>query len=235
MARAFPATVVLVHGAWHGSWCWDDVVAGLRARGIVAVAVDLPSRSGQGSVAVDAAFVRAVIEGIDGRVVVCGHSYGGCVITGAAAGLSSVTHLVYLAALMIDAGESAMQSVGVDIAPGSTDLEHALVVGDDGAIRIDPDVAVAAFYADASAEQAAAAIVQLTPQPAGTLGETVTAAAWHDIPSTYVVCTDDRAIPPVVQRALATRATNVVEWPTSHSPFLSRPDLVVDLLAGTAG
>ena len=59
-------------------------------------------------------------------------------------------------------------------------------------------------------------------------------AAWHDIPSTYVVCTEDRAINPEFQRALATRTTTSVEWPTSHSPFFSRPDLLADLLIGLA-
>ena len=234
MARSFPATIVLVHGAWHGSWCWDDVVAGLRARGFVTVAVDLPSRSGQGSIAADAAFVRAVIEGVAGEVVVCGHSYGGCVITEAAAGLPAVTHLVYLAALMLDLGESAMRSVEIDVAPDSTDLEHAIVVGVDGTITLDLETAVAAFYADASPEQAAAATAQLTPQPGATLAESVSAVAWRGIPSSYVVCTEDRAVPVAVQRALAERATAVVEWDTSHSPFLSRPDLVVDLLADLA-
>ena len=230
-----PATVVLVHGAWHGSWCWDDVVTGLRSLGVITVAVDLPSRSGQGSLALDAAFVRAVIEGIDGSVVVCGHSYGGGVITEAAAGLDSVTHLVYLCALMLDVGESAVASVAVEVAPDSTDLEHAIVIGDDGTIRIDPDTAVAAFYADATPELARAASARLTPQPAVTLTESPSAVAWHDIPSTYVVCTDDRAIPVAVQRALAPRATTTLEWPTSHSPFLSQPQLVVDLLACLAG
>ena len=226
-----PATVVLVHGAWHGSWCWDDVVTGLRSRGTVAVAVDLPSRSGAGSLAADAAFVRAVIQGIDGPVVLCGHSYGGGVITEAAAGLASVDHLVYLCALMLDAGESAMQSVDVEVPPGSTDLEQAIMVGDDGTIRVDPATAVSAFYADVTPALAAAATDHLTPQPAASLAEGPSAVAWRDIPSTYVVCTDDRAIPVVVQRALAARATTTVEWPTSHSPFLSRPELVVDLLA----
>ena len=235
MPVSAPTTVVLVHGAWHGAWCWDDVVDGLRARGVITVAVDLPSRSGSGSLAVDAAFVRAVIEGIDGPVVVCGHSYGGCVITDAAAGLPSVTHLVYLCALMLDLGESAMQSVDVEVPPGSTDLEHAITVGDDGTIRLDPDLAVAAFYADVEPESATAAVALLTPQPGATLGEGVTAVAWRDIPSTYVVCTQDRAIPVVVQRALAERAATTIEWPTSHSPFLSHPELVIDLLASVVG
>jgi pimeloyl-ACP methyl ester carboxylesterase len=177
--------------------------------------------------------VRAVIEGVDGPVVVCGHSYGGCVITEAAAGLPSVTHLVYLCALMLDLGESAMQSVDVAVPPGSTTLEQAIRPGADGVIRLDSDVAAAALFADVDPERAAAAIARLTPQPAGTLGEGVSAVAWREIPSTSVVCTEDRAIPVVVQRALADRATTTVEWPTSHSPNLSRPELVVDLLAST--
>jgi hypothetical protein len=62
------------------------------------------------------------------------------------------------------------------------------------------------------------------------IGGMATRAAWHDIPSTYVVCTEDRAVAPGLQRALAGRCGRTIEWRSSHSPFLSRPELVADLL-----
>ena len=97
-------------------------------------------------------------------------------------------------------------------------------------LTVKPDGAVSAFYHDCPPEVASDAAERLRPQPLGSLSDTVNAAAWRDKPATYVVCTEDRAIPVALQRSAATRASNVVEWPTSHSPFVSRPDLVAGLL-----
>ena len=100
------STVVLVHGAWHGAWCWDEVAARLRADGAPVVAVDLPSVASGGDMYDDARSVRETIAAAGGETVVVGHSYGGVVITEAAAGAEGVRHLVYLAAFMLDEGES---------------------------------------------------------------------------------------------------------------------------------
>jgi pimeloyl-ACP methyl ester carboxylesterase len=106
---------------------------------------------------------------------------------------------------------------------------------DDGAIvTVDPAAARGIFFADCNDADAEWAISQLGPQPASSFQQTIDAAAWRDVPSTYVVCAEDRAIAPWVQHAFAARATHSVVWPTSHSPFLSRPDLLVDLLADLA-
>lgn len=97
-------TVVLVHGAFAESASWNRVIAGLHGRGLPAVAVANPLRGLAG----DAAYVRDVIEGIGRPVVLVGHSYGGMVITEAAAGLEAVRSLVYVAAFAPDPGESAL-------------------------------------------------------------------------------------------------------------------------------
>jgi pimeloyl-ACP methyl ester carboxylesterase len=237
-----PATVVLVHGAWHGAWCWDRVVEGLAARGVNAVALDLPGHGASteplGDLHGDAAAVRRALDALDGPVVLCGHSYGGAVISEAASGHPSVRHLVYLAALMLDAGESCSRSVpipaGGDPGPAS-ELAPAMQFSDDGTIvTVDPVAGRGIFYADCSDRDIDWAIARLGPQPAITLQQPIPATAWREIPSTYVVCADDRAIPPWIQHAFAERATNSVAWPTSHSPFVSQPDLVVELLAGLA-
>jgi pimeloyl-ACP methyl ester carboxylesterase len=237
-----PATVVLVHGAWHGAWCWDRVVEGLTARGVHAVAIDLPGHGASteplGDLHGDAATLRRALDALDGPAVVCGHSYGGAVLSEGAAGHPAVRHQVYLAALMLDTGESADRSVpdppGTAPRPES-ELLPAMRFSDDGAtITVDPVAARDIFYADCTDADVERTIAQLGPQPAVTLQQPVSAAAWRDAPSTYVVCTGDRAIPVWLQRTFAERATNCIEWPTSHSPFLSEPDLVVDLLAGLA-
>ena len=86
------------------------------------------------------------------------------------------------------------------------------------------------FYADCTDDDVDFALARLCAQNAASFGQPLTGAAWHDTPSTYVLCTSDRAINPAFQRAMSTRTTTVVEWDTSHSPFFSRPDLVADLL-----
>ena len=88
------AIVVLIHGAWHGAWCWDRVVPQLETAGVPTVAVDLPGHGASteplGDLYTHAAFVRDLLDGIDGPIVLCGHSYGGAVISEAAAGVDSV-------------------------------------------------------------------------------------------------------------------------------------------------
>ena len=232
------ATVVLVHGACHGAWCWDKVVAGLTARGVPSVAVDLPghgeSREALGDLAVDAAALRATLDGID-RSIVCGHSYGGAVITEGAAGHPGVEHLVYITAFALAPGESTVAAAvdGSESDP-ATKLGDAMLFAADGTVSFRAPVAVDALYHDCSPTDVDFALAHLGPQSVSALSGVATRAAWQDIPSTYVVCTEDHAVAPELQRRLAARTTNTVEWPTSHSPFLSRPDLVVDLLAGIA-
>ena len=221
-------TVVLVHGAWHGAWCWERVVPLLDAAAVPLVVVDLPSVShDNATLHDDADYVRGALDSIDGDAVLLGHSYGGAVIT--AAGVHpNVTHLAYLCAFALDVGESAQEN---SLAGGDdpSDLGAALVIGD-GVITIDPEHATAAFFHDCAPEVAAEAIGRLRPQSLAALGGKVAAAAWRDKPATYVVCTEDRALPVALQRSNAQRIGESVDWPTSHSPFLSRPELVAELL-----
>jgi pimeloyl-ACP methyl ester carboxylesterase len=233
-------TVVLVHGAWHGAWCWAAVVDELTAGGIATVAVDLPGhgedRRPLSDLAGDTAHVTEVLDGIGGPVVLVGHSYGGCVITGAGVH-PNVRHLVYLCALLLDEGETAMSAATAEAQAaqldhsGRPDLVGALRFEDDGdTCTIDPAQATALFFGDCAPDVAAGAVARLGPQRMSTLSQPATAVAWRERPSTYVVCEDDGAIHPGLQELLARRTDAVVRWPTSHSPFLSRPDLVADLV-----
>lgn len=140
------------------------------------------------------------------------------------------------AAVVIDAGESCMaaaveESKALDISfDDGPNLADAIIAHDDGTASVQPDLAAACFYNDCDDETTTAAIARLGPQPIVTLGDVPTAVAWRERPSTYVVCTDDLAVPPDLQRVMARRCTSMVEWPTSHSPFLSAPDRVAALL-----
>ena len=218
-------TVVLVHGAWHGAWCWDKVVALLDTAGVASRAVELPLTS----LAADVAATTAAIDAAGGPVVLGGHSYGGVVIT-EAGNHPAVRHLGYVCAFAVDAGRSAASAIDEDTA--QTDLANGLIIGDDGYVTLDRDIARECFYADCDPADAEAALDRLRPIAFGCIREPVTTAAWRTKPSTYALCTQDRAIHPELQRVLAKSCTNVVEWPTSHSPFLSQPALVADLLVG---
>jgi pimeloyl-ACP methyl ester carboxylesterase len=222
-----PATVVMIHGAWHGSWCWGKVVAPLEAANVPTVAVDLPLTS----LADDVAVTRAALDEVAGPVVLCGHSYGGVVVTEAGVH-PRVRHLVYVCAFAIAEGRSAAAAVDDEV-PG-TGLEEALRFDDDGRVSMDREGARRAFYLDCAPEEADAALDLLRPTALSCLGGTTTVAAWRTRPSTYAVCTEDRAVHPELQRLLARNCTTTVTWPASHSPFVSRPELVADLLVDLA-
>lgn len=217
-------TYLLVHGAWHGAWCWDAV----REQLPDTVAIDLPSNHVDGAGFTDD--VKAVRDALDGMsdVVLCGHSYGGAVITEAGAH-DNVRHLVYLCAFALEVGETTIVNAAADdpvasAAPGSK-LGAAMSVVD-GALVLEPEAASAAFYADCDVRP----VDRLVPHPMRAFDVGVAAAAWKDTPSTYVVCTQDQAIHPDVQRFFARRCRNVVELEASHSPMLSMPDRVAEIL-----
>jgi len=221
-----PATVVLVHGGWHGAWCWELVVPRLEAAGIRAAAVDLPFTGLAG----DTAAVREVLDSLDDPVVLCGHSYGGAVVTGAGEH-PSVRHLVYMAAFMLDENESLF-TLGADV--DGSELPGAMRVTDDGLCTIDPARARDVFYHDCSADLAERATNRLRPWPLESAAHPAEAVAWRSRPATYVVSEDDRAVPPRVQKAMAARAAHTISWPTSHSPFFSQPGAAAELLIGLA-
>ena len=221
-------TVVLVHGAFHDGWCWELVRQQLDERGVPNQALDLPFSGLAG----DAEAVGKLLDAIDGPVVLIGHSYGGMVISRAASGRDDVAHLVYLCAVQVDEH--------VDLATAMTtsdELMSAFVAGDDGAMSVDPAAAPAVFYHDCDDELTAAAVSHLRGMAFGVVqdDDDPPPAAWKQIESTYVVCSDDQTIAPESQRKMATNANHVVEWDTSHSPMLSRPELVADLLVDLAG
>jgi pimeloyl-ACP methyl ester carboxylesterase len=222
-------TVVLVHGAFHDAWCWEQVRSALDERGVANLAPDLPL----GGLDVDADTVRAVLDAVDGPVVLCGHSDGGMVISQAASGRDDVDRLVYLCAVQVETDDE----LAADMRP--TLLMEHLVHGDDGALSVDLEHAAECFYHDVDPALAATAVARLRPMPAGIggtsgAGADVRPPAWQSIPSTYVVCTDDRTLHPDSQRSMARHADDVVSWDTSHSPMLSQPELVADLLAALA-
>jgi pimeloyl-ACP methyl ester carboxylesterase len=225
-AMADPATVVLVHGAWHGAWCWDEVAARLRADGTPVVAVDSPSVAAGGDMYDDARNLRDAIAEAGGETVVVGHSYGGVVATEGAAGARSVRHLLYLTAFMLDEGES------LSTIAGST--PPAWQVPDADGRTLSVAGAQEVFYNTCDPEVADAAAARLRPQTIASFVQPVKSVAWRDVPSTYVICDRDNAIPVPAQEAMAARADTTHRLDSDHSPFLTDPAAVAALIRTVA-
>ena len=226
-------TLVLVHGAWHGSWCWSTVVDELAAQGQATATVDLPS-SGRdaaalGGLADDIAAVGAVLDAVEGPKVLVGHSYGGLPVSAAAVGRDDVVGVVYVCAFVLDEGTTLLQAAGGTPPPFwdiSADGTHMAAA--------DP---VAVFYGDCDPAVAAAAAAQLGFQSMSSVTTPLPATAHRAVPTTYVVADLDTGIPPFVQEAMAEgRVDHVVHVDSAHSPFLSRPRelgrLLLDAVAG---
>jgi pimeloyl-ACP methyl ester carboxylesterase len=235
-------TALLVHGAWHGAWAWDRVVARLSSAGLEAIAIDLPGHGDDpaafGDLHGDAGCVRRQLDRLGSDVVLVGHSYGGAVIT-EAGDHPAVDHLVYVAAFALDADESCAGAATEWAAnqpshAGRPDLSSGIVVTPDDSITLDPLVAAQCLYNHCDEQTVAWALERLGPQPLVTMLQEPAAVAWRNRPSTYLVCTDDMAVDPDLQRIMARRCGSVVEWDTDHSPFLSHPDLVAGLLVDLA-
>ncbi|MFC3502158.1 alpha/beta fold hydrolase [Micromonospora krabiensis] len=207
--------VVLVHGAWHRPSTWDAARSALAALGYETRVVALPSAGRDpaptASMYDDAAVIRKELDQVDGPAVVVAHSYAGIPTSEGLTGATNVAHLIYLAAYLLDDGESMYSRHGMDVPADTTGLFP--LMGSPGE----------ALYHDVPRDVAARAVEDLVDQSLLSFTGTVTRAAWHDIPSTYVVCDDDRTIPPALQETMAAHATATRRWPGGHSPFLADP------------
>ncbi len=230
--------VVFVHGACvrDGSWWWRPTADLLAERGVSSVTPALPScgetetpagADGPG-LAEDVASVRRALLAGDGPVVVVAHSYGGIVAAQAAAGVDAVQHLLLVSSYLPEVGQSLSDFGGATPAP-FLDVDPAA-----GTFGVRPDLLLDTFLQDCDEAVRAGAAAHLARQSLRVLGEPVGAAAWQQVASTYLVCTEDRGTPVARQRELARRAGSVVEMDAGHHPFLSRPGDVRDLVLSLA-
>ena len=226
---------MLVHGAWHGPWCWERRPPHLRAAGLDVQCPALPNMDSPtpAGLAEDARHLDALLRRLDGPVVLCGHSYGGMVLSAAdlAAG-TSVRHLVYLCAYMTAAGESPQASLR---AAGERRPGHWIrrLAGD--RTQVDPARAGALFYADCTEETRSWAEARLRPQWVQALAGSAAQPNWRHIPSTYVACDADRVLAPAIQRGIyGPRAQRLVTLNGGHCPFLAQPQALARLLVAIA-
>ncbi len=231
--------VLLVHGAWHGSWSWAAVQAELDRRGVPSLAVELPghgvSAAPLGDLHGDARCVVDAIDRIGHDVVLVGHSYGGAVIGQAAMWTERIHHMVYVAAFVLDEGDS-MRHIGVlDGVPE----EPPSLLGDarsrlGDVLLLDPVAAIPALYGCAPPAVQDAAVARLDPQPVASFVQTVTGSGWNRFSTTYVRCTGDRCVPLTHQDAMAARCSAVHTLHTDHSPMLSAPGDLANIIAALA-
>ncbi|WP_436772526.1 alpha/beta fold hydrolase [Yinghuangia sp. YIM S09857] len=229
---AAPVTVVLVHGAFIDASAWYPVIGRLQAKRHRVISAATPLRG----LPVDAAHLKSVLDRVDGPVVVVGHSYGGAVVTEAAAHAANVKALVYVAALVPDvgetAGELAFRYPGSELQPV---LEQVSATAPDGTPRTDLYIKQESFgyvYAgDVPAALTRVSAAAQRPVSASALTDVTTSAAWRTLPSWNLVTTQDRILPPELQNFQAQRANSkVLSIAASHLPMLSRPDAVANLI-----
>jgi pimeloyl-ACP methyl ester carboxylesterase len=217
-----PPRLLLVHGAFHGAWCWDRLTPELERLGVACQTVDLPFTSRED----DVAAVRRAIDSSDDRVAVLGHSLGGVVISAAAADdgrpYGACSSLIFLTAFMAALG----QSVDFSGASGIGEIQLGETTS-----SIDPDAARRIFYHRCSAQDADWAVSQLRAMPTSVLAAPPTPSpAWEVLPSTYIVCTDDQILSVSAQEEMAGNADRSAYIDSDHSPFLSCPKALAELL-----
>ncbi|MFD8133251.1 alpha/beta fold hydrolase [Streptomyces mirabilis] len=219
-------TIVLVHGGFADASGWNGVIERLQHDGYKTIAPANPLRG----IPTDATYIASVLESIEGPIVLVGHSYGGAVITNAAAGNPNVKALVYVAAFAPDKGEQL--GVLLNKYPGSligSSVQGVPYPNPDGTTGTDlylqADKFRAAFAADLPVSTTR--LMQATQRPfsASSLTDVTQAAAWRTIPSWAIVATEDKAIPPDLERWFYERAkSHVIEVEgASHVPMISHP------------
>ena len=227
--------IVLVHGSYHGAWCWDPLRPELERLGHRVFAMDLPISDPAASLD---AYAQAVDDALpaDSVPMLVGHSMGGLVIPLVAA-RRSVKRLVFLAAFLPVPGKSANDQRSEEpidglIPPTTSEWTDM----GDGVWMIGPHTATELFYSDVPAPLAKWAVERLRPQSYGVLGEVSTLAAWPAVECRSIVCRDDHAANPAWVRAAARDrlGTEALEIDGGHSPFLTRPVELAALLDSIA-
>jgi pimeloyl-ACP methyl ester carboxylesterase len=221
-------TVVLVHGAWADGTSWQHVISLLERDGYPVVAVQNPLSS----VADDVAATRRAIRNQKGPVVVAGHSYGGMVMSGAAAGEANVKALVYVTAFAPDSGEA--------LGPSSAKFAQmagigALAPDAGGFLYIDRTKFHEFFCKDVPEAEASTMAAVQKPLAAAIFGQTLDAVAWKTVPTWYLVSQEDQMINPDQERFYANRMkATTVEVKSSHCSLVSHPAEVTKLIEDAA-
>jgi pimeloyl-ACP methyl ester carboxylesterase len=216
--------VVLVHGAWADGSSWSKVIPLLVAKGFNVTAVQLPLTSLKDDIAV----TRRTLGLQDGPTVLVGHSYGGAVISGAANNSPNVKALVYVAGFGLDEGESidALSKQGPPTIGASKIRPDA-----NGFLWIDRAGFAEAFAADADPKDLIVMAAVQNPLSMASFTDKAGAPAWKDIPSWYVVASNDHMIPPQAEEFMAKRMGATTRTiPASHAAMVAHPKEVAEMI-----
>ena len=232
------STFALVHGAWHGGWCWERLAPELERRGHDVVAVDLPCDDPDALFDDYAATVVEALAGAGDDVVVVGHSLGGQTIPLVAA-RRPVARMVFVCALIAQPGASFADQLRAEpdmFVPG---YEAGLAPAGERPVRewVDYDIARATMYGDCAEADARAAFARLRPQASTPYFAPCSLTAFPAVPASYVVVADDRIVNPAWSRRAAAERLGVrpLELPGGHSPVLAQPEALAALLVAQAG
>jgi pimeloyl-ACP methyl ester carboxylesterase len=242
------ARFLLIHGAMGGAWCWERVLPGLEGLGHEAVAIDLPGQGADTTPVSEITLARyadavcSALDRFDGPVLLTGHSMGGMVITQAAAlRPERIAGLVYVAAFLPRPGESLIEITHFPEAAGDSVQANLVVSGDPPVAVMPEEAAPEALYHCCTPEQIEWALPRRGHQPVIPFTQPVVlgdggVAEFEALPRAYVMCLQDRAIRPPLQRLFCERAgcDPVIEIDTDHSPWLSRTEELVGALDAVA-
>lgn len=231
---------VLVHGGSHGRWCWTFLESEMMRLGHQTVSMDLPGHGARSSeIASLAGYRDAVVEHLRSGDVLVGHSMGTFVATLAADAMPELRHIVFLAGPLAIENESLFDATTISGSTEESDPDKQHVAqffstsGDGEYLEFDRSAAVAAFYHDCESETAQWAASRLDPQLLDVLVTPVSVPAFWaaDLPRSFIECADDQAFPSEVADWTATRlGVDPLTIDSSHSPFLSRPRELAQLL-----
>lgn len=223
-------TFGLIHGAHHGPAAWEFFIPELRARGHDAIAVDLPIEDPSAGIE---RYAEAVIDAIGDRedVVLVAHSLGG-IVAPVVAARRPIRRIVFLAGVVPEPGRSVVEQQ----ARRPSSKPRTRIDNGDGTFTQSIDEAEMRYYHDVEPARRRWALARLRRQALTAQRELSPLTEWPDVPCSYIVCADDQALEPAEERRMARELLKVepIEFPSSHSPMLSRPtelaDLVVSLL-----
>ncbi len=223
-------TLGLVHGAWHGPWCWERLLEPLGDRGYGVVVVDLPAEDPDAGLEPCAEVIAAALEGVNDEVVLVGHSLGGLPLS-LVASHRPVKAIIYLAAFVPLPGQSMADQFASSSDPVLL-FENGREIDDLGRSHW-PDLETAAriLYPDLIREDAEWAFARLRPQARATQVEPHPTAL-PTVPATSIVATDDRALNPVWSRRVASERLGVepIELATGHFPMITAPQELAEAL-----
>ncbi len=224
------STFALIHGAWHGPWCWERLIPELERRGHRAVAVDVRFDDPAATFEDHAATFAAALDESDYDVVAVGHSLGSYAFPWIA-DRRPIRHQVYLCGVVAEPGRTFAE-LNREQHILNPEYSAGLAKVDGGTRWIDVDVARSIFYPDCDDDIVESAIARLRVQAREPMAQRCTFDRLPSTPATYVVCAEDRMIDPGWSRRVATErlGAELVELPGGHSPFYSRPAALADAL-----